>query len=523
MEDIYSIYEETLTAIGDALRRRFGETKMETVQGYLPLKAISKTSNVVDLENWTEGYPNTSRAYDVVSIPGATSIGVNLYYETEGISWDYVQVASGALNSTNFPANAEKFGGNATNIPYYEKYLRFDNTDTITFYFQTDGSGNKFLGYYAECIGYDADGNVILSEELGEWEEEVPNVYGPLEMPQAIDDIPVGLMPPEEALKLSGSIGGMFKNGTWDWFIETMGDQITTEGIYGENIFEGSHLEYIPFVLNKINDGYNTNSQWFYNCKQLKELPDITGQFGNSYLFCGNCYCIQRVPDSWVDIDYSYVNKSTAWYNVRHSSFFSGCWSLRYIPENFLKKIWCKVSSSGYIHDSMFQYCYSLDEIVGLRGNDATITGNQFGSTFNYTTRLKRLVFDMDNGSPRVQNWSNQTIDLTTYVGYVSDTSYILNYNSGIPANKRITDDATYLEYRDDPDCFTTDINYSRYNRISAVETINSLPDCSSSGGTNTIKFKGASGAKTTGGAINTMTAEEIAVATAKGWTVSFA
>ena len=37
-----------------------------------------------------------------------------------------------------------------------------------------------------------------------------------------------------------------------------------------------------------------------------------------------------------------------------------------------------------------------------------------------------------------------------------------------------------------------------------------------------TIKFKGAAGAKTDGGAINTMTEEEIAVATAKGWTVSF-
>jgi hypothetical protein len=43
----------------------------------------------------------------------------------------------------------------------------------------------------------------------------------------------------------------------------------------------------------------------------------------------------------------------------------------------------------------------------------------------------------------------------------------------------------------------------------------------SASGGTNTIKFKGASGAKTDGGAINTLTEEEIAVAAAKGWTVS--
>ena len=68
-------------------------------------------------------------------------------------------------------------------------------------------------------------------------------------------------------------------------------------------------------------------------------------------------------------------------------------------------------------------------------------------------------------------------------------------------------------------------INYSRYNHDSAVRTINSLPDTSAyltaNGGTNTIIFKGASGASTDGGAINTLTEEEIAVATAKGWTVS--
>jgi hypothetical protein len=67
---------------------------------------------------------------------------------------------------------------------------------------------------------------------------------------------------------------------------------------------------------------------------------------------------------------------------------------------------------------------------------------------------------------------------------------------------------------------------YSRYNHDSAVNTINSLPDTSAylatAGGTNTIKFKGNAGSKTDGGAINTLTAEEIAVATAKGWTVSF-
>ena len=66
---------------------------------------------------------------------------------------------------------------------------------------------------------------------------------------------------------------------------------------------------------------------------------------------------------------------------------------------------------------------------------------------------------------------------------------------------------------------------FSRYNHDSAVETINSLPDTSeylaTAGGTNTIKFRNYSGACTDGGGTNDLTPEEIAVATAKGWTVT--
>jgi hypothetical protein len=102
----------------------------------------------------------------------------------------------------------------------------------------------------------------------------------------------------------------------------------------------------------------------------------------------------------------------------------------------------------------------------------------------------------------------------------------VLNYNSGITADKEVKDDATYQALKNDPDWFATKIEYSRYNHDSAVNTINSLPDTSAylaaNGGTNTIKFQGASGSLTDGGAINTLTEEEIAVAAAKGWTVTF-
>ena len=113
-----------------------------------------------------------------------------------------------------------------------------------------------------------------------------------------------------------------------------------------------------------------------------------------------------------------------------------------------------------------------------------------------------------------------------TLTNYVASIDFITNYSSGITADKLVTDDTTYQALKNDPDWFSTKVEYSRYNHDSAVNTINSLPDTSAylatAGGTNTIKFKGAAGSKTDGGAINTLTEAEIAVATAKGWTVTF-
>ena len=110
---------------------------------------------------------------------------------------------------------------------------------------------------------------------------------------------------------------------------------------------------------------------------------------------------------------------------------------------------------------------------------------------------------------------------MSAYVGYVQNIKYILDYNSGITADKEVKDAATYQALKNDADWWSKDINYSRYNHTSAVNTINSLPITTGTG--NTIKFKGACGALTDGGAINTLTEEEIAVAAAKGWTITIA
>lgn len=216
--------------------------------------------------------------------------------------------------------------------------------------------------------------------------------------------------------------------------------------------------------------------------------------------------------------------------SFQSAGFFSHCYSLRNIDVvmPYLKKALANYNS-GAGYNGSFNNMLALDEINNVPIMNGTKTFNGFSSTFTSLSRVKNITFETNNGMPCLAQWKSQTIDLswsygvgTINSGYVSN---LINYNSGITADKEVKDDATYQALKNDPDWFATKVEYSRYNHDSAVNTINSLPDTSAylatAGGTNTIKFKGQSGELTDGGAINTLTEEEIAVATAKGWTVS--
>ena len=139
------------------------------------------------------------------------------------------------------------------------------------------------------------------------------------------------------------------------------------------------------------------------------------------------------------------------------------------------------------------------------------------------TYRLSKFTFATnEDGTPLIRdNYKYQIIDFSGHVGYADSLNDLLMINLGFSADKRVISLETYEALKNDPDWWTTDPNFSRYNHDSAVETINSLPDVSSSSATNNvIKFEGISG-DGYGKAINTLTEEEIAVATAKGWTVT--
>ena len=323
---------------------------------------------------------------------------------------------------------------------------------------------------------------------------------------------------PEEAFVLTGNQSYRFAGTSWNWFIEEYGDRITTRALtYAPYMFRGNNLESIPF---EINFSGGSLGDLFSN-SNIRTAPKITGSFGrangesvdpnDAFPYCSevfrNCFYLREIAEPDLIKNYYYSD---------YMSMFENCYSLREIPAGFIKLMDGGISYA-------FMNCHSLNKIINLPVSISKGPYSQFQFTDCY--RLARLTFETnEDGSPKVVDYwkEGEYIDLSEYVGYAKTTSGILNYNSGITANKEVTNLTSYNALKNDPDWFTTNIAYSRYNKMSAVETINSLPDASTSEDTSHIIFKGASGSLTDGGAIDTMTEEQIAVATAKGWTVSF-
>ena len=477
---MYAIKDTTLTALGDAVRSKvIGQSESEETFENLIFTNSAQYQNVnvnisapkyrYIITGYIEG---TGDIYGFVIAENETSTGSSLY----GGTFD-------DLTEEQFPIVLETT---------YKK-LRFR---ALT------NSSETILHLDVVAVGLDENGNEFK--------------YTPLEMAEKINGLETI---PDSALNITGNCNYRFANGAYDWLINQCGEKMTTKNIDSmEMTFAGSDVEIIPFEINGYNGKVNVSN--CFSGSKIKQLPKMNiPQIGPLSNLFNNAFYLREIPDDKWNVGV-YSGHTNAYDS--HTSIFGNCYGLRYITPKLLSNIWNK--ADGYYYScyyNTFYNCYVLDELIGLPVASGNYTNNAFSSTFGSCSRIKDMIFAVnEDGTPKTANWKLQTIDLSLYVGYSHFTSHITNYNSGITADKEVKDDATYQALKNDPDWFSCDVNYSRYNHDSAVNTINSLPDCSATG-TNTIKFSGAAGALTDGGAINTLTEEEIAVATAKGWTVS--
>ena len=182
------IDDSSLYAIGDALREKLGETHIEkvyveTIHHPETIKQmeprIAKTSNALGFDNKTGGYENNMNDTQTIIIDNAVNLIVDFACQTEGTSYDYLLINGSSV----------KYGG--TTLKRQTMAIEGNRVD---FTFRSDSSGNNYLGYYAEVLGVDADGN-ILQDIVPAWDEdiyedvEVENIYKPREMADAIKSI----------------------------------------------------------------------------------------------------------------------------------------------------------------------------------------------------------------------------------------------------------------------------------------------------------------------------------------------
>lgn len=479
MSNMYAIKDTTLTALGDAVRNK-----------------VFGTGDLIEHYNLDLNIINNSPYTNIAS-------SISAKYSTHN---KFIFDVSNVGNTYKTPSYmvVKKDNSSGPQLHYFKNTDGYDThfeiqTDTDTLYIILyDG----YLTLDITIIPLDENGNEIK--------------YTPLEMADVINGLDII---PGSALNITGNCNYRFANGGYDWLINSYGEKMTTKDINSMGyMFAGSNIETIPFEIN----GYSGQVDVMncFNASKIKQLPKMNipkiGPLSNLF---NNAYYLREIPDDKWNVG-AYSGHTGAYDN--HTGIFSSCYSLRYITPKLISNIWN--TANGYYYScyyGVFSNCYVLDEMVNLPVVSIGYTSNTFNNSFNHCSRLKDMIFETnEDGTAKIAGWKNQTLDLSQFVGYVYQKNNILNWNSGITADKEVKDDATYQELKDDPDWFSLDVNYSRYNRNSAIETINSLPDCSATG-TNTIKFKGQAGALTDGGAINTLTEEEIAVASAKGWTVS--
>ena len=343
----------------------------------------------------------------------------------------------------------------------------------------------------------------------------------------------------------------------WEWFLDKYGNRIkvriTSQAqskVFGQGYTKD--LNAIKLIDKEPGQSCDIRSMFeTYDGKKLpvpiwegtKPIREIASMFSQ----CRN------LTDTEIKTFLSHFNFS-GFVNANINNLFNECRSVRNINSILAQRhAQCKDYVSDYGGNVNIQaLCRATsvaDELVGLPvpcgdvAYDSQISfWDNIEAIVEGASRAKKITFaTKTDGTPYTVKWDGKTISLTNQIGYSTEENHILDQSSvhGITQEKRVSDAATYEALKNDPDYYvynqttqTYDGNelsvgllYSRYNHTSAVETINSLPDCSAycaeTSNTNTIIFKKYSGALTDGGGINTLTEEEIAVATNKGWTVS--
>ena len=141
------------------------------------VKKVSHTSNINDSGVASSVYSDGLAVNDVVTIPYAKKIRIEVWYSTQSSSYDWLAIYPKGVTPTNNNYSSAKIsngklGGHGSYVGYtqprdtdstYHK-VYYVNGDTAQFYFRSS-SGSGFYGYYAVVTGIESTVNQDKSYE----------------------------------------------------------------------------------------------------------------------------------------------------------------------------------------------------------------------------------------------------------------------------------------------------------------------------------------------------------------------
>ena len=225
------------------------------------------------------------------------------------------------------------------------------------------------------------------------------------------------------------------------------------------------------------------------------------------------CRYLETIPEDWLDWDEFRNWLAADWHHEVHfTQLCYGCKRLKSVSKNFLDFL-DSVPMGNLTH--IFEDCYSLNKIENM-GYYVWESSGEVGPSYLVDNCISLSKFTFKNNGRT--GWGNSFLDFT-HCGWASNPASSYE-DYGFTEETLVTDAATYQALKN-TNYWTTDVKYSKYNHTSMVETINSLPEIIQTYKENTIGFKATQGDSTDEGGASNLTEEELAVASAKGWTVS--
>ena len=359
--------------------------------------------------------------------------------------------------------------------------------------------------------------------------------YKPADMAAAINSLPTGGSTGPKLGPIKGDEGKDFFNGLGannvrvkDYLSKVLFTDSLIDPELGltnmERMFYNTTFTEIPITIYYAQKGFTAMSM--FSGSKVKKAPLFRPARSidpNNLEIFRNLWKLfystelEEIPEDWLDWD-EWRNWKTENPNADFLMYqmFSRCYYLKSIPQAFLD-LFDLAWPFGY--DLVFESCERLNKIENMGykvRKESSVTGPK--DIVKYCMSLSKFTFK--NNGPTA--WDTSNLDLS-YCGWGGHGNSLDYWNRGFTRETEVTDDATYQALKN-TDYWTTNKLYSRYNHTSMVETINSLPEIIKIGSespVNTIKFGATQGDSTDEGGASNLTEEEIAVASAKGWTVS--